>query len=74
MDERPEMDSRDGREPDPAALFGALHDDLEHGRARDQQQSDGGEAEEPKRSGVRKDHGYHSGPCGGTTSPRSAAR
>jgi hypothetical protein len=31
------MDSRDRRKPDPAALLGALNDDVEHGRARDQQ-------------------------------------
>ena len=72
--ERAEMDAGDRRQPDAASLLGALEDDEEDGRPRDQQQRQSRQAEKPHGGRVRKDHGYHSGPCAGTTSRLSAAR
>ena len=47
--ERAEMDAGDRREPDAASLLGALEDDVEDGRPRDQQQRQSRQAEEPHR-------------------------
>ena len=62
-----EMDSGHGGQADPPPLLCALDDDVEDGRARNEQQGQRRHAEEPDGSRIRKDHGYHSGPCAGTT-------
>ena len=67
MNERAEMDAGDRGQPDTATLLRALEDDVKDGRPGNRQQRQGREAEEPHGRGVRKDHGYHSGPCAGTT-------
>ena len=57
MDERAEVDSGNGSEPDPASLFAALDDDVEDSRARDRQQRQRSQAKQPERGRVREDHG-----------------
>jgi hypothetical protein len=71
---RPEVDAGNRCETDAASLFGALNDDVEHRRPGNDEQRQRCQREEPERGGAWKGHGYHSAPCGGTTSRRSAAR
>jgi len=55
--ERPDVDPGDGGEARSTALLGALDDDVEDGRSRDEQEGERGEAEDPYGAGIGKDHG-----------------
>ena len=58
VDERAEVHARHGDDPGEPPVLGALRDDVEHRRPRDEQQRERSGREE--REGVRIGHGYHS--------------
>ena len=58
MDERPEVDARDGDDPREPPVLGALGDDVQDRGTGDEQQRERGGREQ--RESVRIGHGYHS--------------